>query len=427
MSAQPKSWPEPPDEAQRVAALREYRVLDTAPEQGFDDLTQLAALVSGQPIALISLVDARRQWFMSRVGLRTREAPRSVAFCAHTILGSEPLIVEDTTLDARFATNPLVTGHPALRFYAGFPLLTGDGAAIGTLCVMGLSPASLAPHQIDALLRLSRQVMSQLELKRAGRDARETARSAERSAERAQRLANARAAFLAAIGQEMFAPLNSLLGLCDLLIESAPAPTEAVLGRDMRTVGDQLRALLDTMLDLSGLVDGRVALDHAPLDLAGCVHAVFDACRPIAEAKGIALVLAEAPEAVSRRYGDAKRVRQILGYLLDNAVRFTQRGQVRVTLTAFADGCGREAVRIAVTDTGIGMSPELVARVSEKVAPASDAGATRYTGLGIGLTSTRLIVRAMAGSLAVQSVLGVGSTFSVALPLPARGPDGAAR
>ncbi len=158
--------PKPGNESQRLAALRQYEILDTLPEQSLDDLTLLAAHICHIPIALISLVDENRQWFKSNIGMPASETPRDISFCGHAILQPDLFIVPDAILDERFAHNPMVVGDPHVRFYAGAPLLAPDGHAIGALCVMDRSPRQLTADQLEALRVLSRQVMSQLELRR---------------------------------------------------------------------------------------------------------------------------------------------------------------------------------------------------------------------------------------------------------------------
>ena len=158
----------PDNEAQRLKTLRGYDVLDTPSEQAYDDLTLLAAQICQVPIAVITLIDENRQWFKSIIGLNVTETPRDIAFCAHAILYSDKVLeVRDAELDPRFADNPLVTADPHIRFYAGAPLVTPDGSALGTLCVLDYQPRELNEAQKYALQALSRHVVNLLELRRS--------------------------------------------------------------------------------------------------------------------------------------------------------------------------------------------------------------------------------------------------------------------
>jgi PAS domain S-box-containing protein len=159
--------PFPDREAERLEALKAYGVLDTPPEPAFDDLVGLASRICGTPMAMISLVDRDRQWFKARKGLETAETPREIAFCAHAILGEGVMVVRDAVDDPRFASNPLVTGDPGIRFYAGAPLRTSDGHALGTLCVLDREARTLTEEQTRALEVLSREVVARLDLVRA--------------------------------------------------------------------------------------------------------------------------------------------------------------------------------------------------------------------------------------------------------------------
>jgi GAF domain-containing protein len=158
--------PPPKNEPARLEALRQYEVLDTEPEEVFDDITRLAAYICQTPIAVISLVDKDRQWFKARIGLGPTETSRDCAFCAHAILEETPMVIPDAMADVRFADNPLVTKEPYIRLYAGAPLITPEGFRLGTICVIDRVSRTLDPEQIAILRMLANQVMAQLDLRR---------------------------------------------------------------------------------------------------------------------------------------------------------------------------------------------------------------------------------------------------------------------
>ena len=154
------------DSEARIKALQRYEILDTPPEDEFDDIAQLIARICDAPIALINFIDRDRQWFKAEIGLGLRQASLDVSICSQAILQPDLFIVPDTLMDARFAENPLVTGWPHLRFYAGAPLETSDGFRLGTLCVCDYRPRGLLDTQKEALRTLAHQVMVLLELRR---------------------------------------------------------------------------------------------------------------------------------------------------------------------------------------------------------------------------------------------------------------------
>jgi two-component system NtrC family sensor kinase len=157
--------PMPAPDRDRVAALQRYAILDTEPEQAFDDLTLLASFVCKTPIALISLVDEDRQWFKSKVGMDASQTPRDIAFCSVAIQQTDVMVVPDTLQDERFRNNPLVVSGPRIRFYAGAPLINEEGYALGTLCVVDRSPREFGADQKEALQALGRLVLAQLEFR----------------------------------------------------------------------------------------------------------------------------------------------------------------------------------------------------------------------------------------------------------------------
>lgn len=164
----------PATEAARLDELHRYQILDTLPEQAYDDLLAVAAGICGTPMGSVSLVDAEREWYKAALGVDAREGPRDVSFCGHAILdASRLMVVEDALDDPRFRDNPRVLGTPHIRFYAGAPLVSPSGHVAGTLCVMDRQPRELSPFQRESLTRLSRQVVTLMELRRVNRQLRQ--------------------------------------------------------------------------------------------------------------------------------------------------------------------------------------------------------------------------------------------------------------
>lgn len=161
-----QNFPLPANETERLEALRQYQVLDSGKERNYDEISRLAAFICGTPMAAVTLIDKDRQWFKSTAGFEATETSREAAFCGYTVLQNDILVVEDATKDARFASSPLVTGNPNIRFYAGAPLLSHDECAIGSLCVIDTVPRVLSASQMAALTSLSHLVMTELELRK---------------------------------------------------------------------------------------------------------------------------------------------------------------------------------------------------------------------------------------------------------------------
>jgi signal transduction histidine kinase/CheY-like chemotaxis protein len=389
----------PPDEHARIAALQSYRILDTSPEDGYDDLTALAARICNVPIALVSLIDVHRQWFKSHYGIDATETPRSVAFCSHAILGREPFVIPDSSRDERFHDNPLVTGAPHVASYAGIPLVDADDFALGTLCVIDHAPRAFEAETIQALARLGRQVVTQLELRRT-RDA-------------ALAAARAKSEFLANMSHEIRTPLNGVLGMTRLLLDTPLSEEQREFAQTVRDCGDHLLAVVDDVLDFSKLEAGQVQLESVDFELSDLVERAIAICRPAAQKKALSLECLIAADARGGRRGDPTRLRQVLLNLVGNATKFTSRGGVTVRVTCDAD----EHLSLEVSDTGPGLTPEQQARLFTRFAQADSSTTRRFGGTGLGLAISRQLVILMGGEIGVTSTVGEGSTFWVRVPL----------
>ena len=398
----------PVDEDQRLAALRRYAILDTPPEASFDQLTRFASQLCNTPIALVSLIDRDRQWFKSRVGLDVPETPRDIAFCTHAILQPDIFEVQDAAHDPRFHDNPLVTGNPDIRFYAGAPLIDPGGKALGTLCVIDRVPRSLTPLQRDGLRVLSRAVTDQIALQQWIREL--AAAGVELTAARDQARAATRAKdiFLANMSHELRTPLNTILGLSDLLREQQPAASEQ--RADLDTVHDAGRHLLAVIEDI--LAYAQLELDQPQLrlqafNLSELVREVEAAMRVQLRDRPVALRVLRPADAPI--FSDPTRVRQIAYNLVGNALKFTEQGEVTVTLEPAADG-----YRLHVRDTGIGIAPDKLPLLFRDFSQVH-AGPTGGTGLGLAIS--RRYARLLGGDILAESDPGRGSVFTLELPL----------
>lgn len=382
--------PKLPDAAEhrRLAALRAYDILDTARESAFEDITRIASLVCGTPIAVVNLIDAERQWFKSEVGLGVRETPLATSICAHAILEHDMLVVPDTTLDGRFAENPLVTGDPGLRFYAGALLKTPDGLAIGTVCVLDTEPRGLSQEQVDVLRGLARQVMTQLELRRM-------LALSDRKSRHMGRL-------LTAAGHDLKAPLRSAL----YAINRASVVSVPDVQAKLASATTQLLDIDRQFTDLSIAASSGVGLipELTPVPIAPLLATMEQAWRPAAERKEITLSASTNAMSVM---GHAALLETLVGNLLSNAVKYTPRGG-DVRLEAQREG---DIIEIAVTDTGIGMTSEATEELFGAFRQA-DPGAD---GLGLGLWIVQQTADALEATLSVQSAPGKGTRFAIRL------------
>ncbi len=409
--------PIPKDEVERLEALRRYQILDTQADSTFDDLAALASYICGTPIALVSLVDSDRQWFKAKVGLDANETPRDISFCGHTILANDTLVVEDALADSRFADNPLVTTDPKIRFYAGAKLTTSDGYALGSLCVIDRVPRKLTSAQKEALEALSRQVVAQMEYKRnvlemaeiiAERKQTEELKAANQAAQAASR---AKSEFLANISHELRTPLNGIIGMTELVLDSELTSEQRENLDVVRSSSDSLLSLINHILDYWEIESGKPGPEAAEYGLRDVLNEIVKRTAPRARAKGLRFVCHARPEVPEVVIGDPEGIRQIMGHLINNAIKFTERGEIVIEMGAEMALRGGILLHCSVADTGTGIPVEKQKSIFDVFTQGDGSSTRAYGGVGLGLTISSRLVEKMGGRIWVDSELGSGSKF----------------
>lgn len=406
------------DEKKRLEELKAYGILDTPPEEAFDRVTRLAARLLGSPIALISLVDERRQWFKSHYGADLSETPREWAFCGHAILEDDVMVVPDATKDDRFRFNPLVVDEPRIRFYAGMPLRSPHGTNLGTLCVIDRTPRlGLSEVQRQILKDLAAIVIDELELRLSARRVLNSYRERQELIERVQTAYRSKSDFLAHISHELRNPLNAILGYADLLL-SAPYgplgdPRYAEYIGAVQASGSHMLALVTDILEYAKLEGGTSTLTLETVDLQDVARETLQILGHVAEEKGVRLDIVSPADAANpvAVEADAVKIRQMLINLVSNAIKFTPAGgQVSIYLDRLPD-----MARIVVKDTGIGIAPGDMAKVMAPFGQVRSNGSPQ-DGFGLGLPITKALVERHGGTLEIVSTPNQGTEVQLLLP-----------
>lgn len=392
----------PAGESARLAALYELGVLDTPPEKDYDDIVSLASSVCEAPMSLVSLVDVDRQWYKAKVGTDVTETSRDASFCAHAILGRDLLVVPDARGDSRFADNPAVVAGN-IRFYAGAPLVTTDGFALGTLCVVDREPRRLTIDQLQALRALARQVTAQLELRRY-------ATALANTTARLQELERRKDDLAGLVGGELKSSLRVMSTYLESLGRTGrPDPELADLvahasAAHVRGLGD----LLGHLLSLADTGVGSDSLHMREIDLTRLTQRAVEAVRPIAATKKI-WILNHAGGPTLPIIADPVRLEQVLMQLLFAAVKYTPSGgRVRVGTEIEAG----PTMRLDDMDQPDSLRPDLFAHLYY----GAIANPVDVPGPDRGLAVAKRVLDAHHATVALSDRPGDGTSLHVVFP-----------
>jgi signal transduction histidine kinase len=389
----------PLNEKERLAALREYQILDTEAEKEFEELTLLASEICQTPISLVTLIDEQRQWFKAGANLPASEISRDIAFCSHAINHPfDPFIIPDMRADKRFADHPFVIGEPHVVFYTGIPLTNPDGYALGTLCVLDKKPKTLTGDQIRSLQILARQVVQLLELRKANIMLKTLKEDLEGRNEELQQ-------FAYVVSHDIKSPLASIVLTNEMLREN--------FGESISEENDQLLKVLNrATFKIKNLVDGILAYYRAERAmnegaenflLKPFLTSIVELLR-VSQAAEI-----ELPEGDHWIHLNKTALEQIFVNLLQNALKYNDKKSAKVILRFSEDEAN---YYFKVSDNGNGISEKEQEKIFELFTTLGNADRFGTQGTGIGLSTVKKLVEKMSGKITVKSKAGQGAEFS---------------
>lgn len=390
--------PIPENESRRLKALKEYSILDTLPEEEYDDITKLASKICETSISTISLIDEKRQWFKSKVGLNVGQTSRNDSFCAHAIIEpNEIFTVKDSRLDSRFSDNPLVVGEPHVIFYTGVPLVSPEGLPLGTLCVIDDKPKELNDEQLIALKALSNQVVSLFELRKSKMLLEKFSKDLETRNIELEKFAHVAA-------HDIKSPLNNISSLTEILISQ--------YADNLDDEAKMLMEMLDTSSkSLRNLVDG--ILEHSKSD-AVLVEArsVFDVKKLVLETiqmldnkNEYEFVLVFENQTV---FTNRVALQQVLINLIANSIKYNDKPKISIDIV-FSET--ENFYEFSVIDNGSGIKQENLEKIFIIFEVLTSEDRFGNKGNGIGLSTVKKIVDGLGGKIRVTSEVGRGTKF----------------
>ncbi|MFC4688853.1 ATP-binding protein [Dokdonia genika] len=389
--------PVPPiNEQERLKALRSYELLDTLPEEAYDTITKLASYICDTPISLVTLLDVDRNFLKSRLGIEFSESPRDISFCGHAILTENPIfIVEDARVDERFQDNPLVKDFKAI-FYAGVPLKTQDGHALGTLCVYDHKPRTLDEKQQEALLGLAKQVILLFEARKRNI---ELQKSQQETTARNNRLED----FARLIAHDLKSPLSSIEGLVNQLNEDYAEENDedfTVFMEHLSTSTKSMRSYIDGLLEYYRADNLLVTKDDASLDT------IVSEVKNLHKSSDVTITL---NKNIDLKAVPVVAIEQVISNLIDNGVKYNTSEHPEITLSGTIT---KDFYSISVADNGVGIPEDKQAHIFEPFKTMGTNDRNGNKGTGMGLATVKKLVEALGGTITVDSTVGKGSIFT---------------
>ncbi|MEM1121033.1 MAG: ATP-binding protein [Bacteroidota bacterium] len=385
----------PANEAERLSELYSYDLLDTVPEQAYDDIVAIAAGICGTPVSLISLVDKDRCWFKAKVGLEQTEAPRQIAYAAHAINSPhEPTVIEDALADERFCDCPLVLANPPMRFYVGTPLVTDTGHVLGTLCVIDHQPRKLNDGQIQILKRLAKQVVAQFDLRKKVNEVNLLNKQLQDAYQEME-------AFSYSVSHDLKAPLRNIKGFSELLLEAFVEQLDEdgqVLFQSIIQSTHKMENIIKDIMDLSKI--NRSELSTEQIDITQICTSIIDEIphRDRYVVKITPKIFAE---------GDKKLMSTLWRNLISNAFKYSSK--VNNPVIEIGQQPFHGTTLFYIKDNGTGFDMTTASNIFQPFQRLH--GDSEFEGNGIGLAIVKRIVQRHKGKIWAESELGKGATF----------------
>jgi signal transduction histidine kinase len=388
----------PSDDQRRLKELHRYEVLDTSYEAEFNDVALLAATICKTPIALISLIDAKRQWFKAKVGIDVNEFPRDISFCGHTITAdTEVFEITDATEDERFLDNPLVTGEPFIRYYAGVPLINQNGYKMGTISVIDTKPGEINAEQIFTLQTLARQVVKLLDQNLMNKQLETQRIKLQQQMELQNRI-------LSIIAHDVRNPIGAVKSIIELNARKILSQQDS--SELMNMAGKQIDGtveLLNNLVDWGSMQMKGKGFETEKVHVRTLVSNMFKSFEVMSSLKSNIMVNLVDEDLFIR--SDINAIRFILRNLISNANKFTMEG----VITVYAHKEDKK-VMVSVSDTGVGMTAEMQAKLFDGEHYQSTSGTGNEKGSGLGLILTKDFIEMLGGTITVESQQDKGTS-----------------